>query len=433
MSKTSVEQGSLAARLRAAAQAILRYGMAAIGPIAVAGSQFLLSLQLLRYLSPDDFGAFSFLLIASQFLTGISNALLCAPLSVVASNSNASERDALLRSVFAVNACLTAATLALFGLAGGALGSTALGTALFAVYAALAMMRWFARADAYAAGMPWRTIASDLAYSATLLIGIALLTILGSRTVDPPYAVLLASSAVGMLPFGRRYFSNQMRAFGRAQLRAYGTIWRRYSSWSLTGVVTTEMTGNAHAYIVTLLSGSTAFATVAASALLIRPMTVVMNALTEFERPRMARELDAGRLPAVLRSLVSFRLVLIAGWIVSGLAAAAVLLLNPGLLFPGSYDLNALMTGCALWIVIAGIRLMRTPESAVLQAAGMFRPLAYASIISCGVSVAAVAGILLLAGPIWSIAGILLGEAVFAGWIWRQALRWRRNALAARD
>jgi hypothetical protein len=48
--------------------------------------------------------------------------------------------------------------------------------------------------------------------------------------------------------------------------------------------------------------------------------------------------------------------------------------------------------------------------------------------ISCGVSIAGVALLLVLGGPLYSLVGVFLGEAVFAIWIWRQ-----RRALASGD
>ncbi len=81
------------------------------------------------------------------------------------------------------------------------------------------------------------------------------------------------------------------------------------------------------------------------------------------------------------------------------------------------------------------MRLFRTPESTFLQAVGRFRPLAWASIGSSGVSVLAVILFLAVGGPLWSISGILLGEVVFAALIWRQLARWwaERKAAPAPD
>jgi hypothetical protein len=60
---------------------------------------------------------------------------------------------------------------------------------------------------------------------------------------------------------------------------------------------------------------------------------------------------------------------------------------------------------------------------------GAFKPLAHASLFSSVLSVAAVLLLLMAGGPLWSIAGIFLGETLLAGWTWMQARRWRRSAL----
>ena len=160
------------------------------------------------------------------------------------------------------------------------------------------------------------------------------------------------------------------------------------SSWSLTEVVTTEATVNAHAYLVTFFFGPAAFAPVAASALIIRPIGVVMNAVTDFERPDLARQIDDSRLGGVMRSIRAFRVVLIAAWVATAIAAAGLMTYAPGLIFPSHYHSAYLAIGAALWMAVAGIRLLRTPEGTLLQAAGAFRSLAYASIGSSVVSVA---------------------------------------------
>jgi hypothetical protein len=196
-------------------------------------------------------------------------------------------------------------------------------------------------------------------------------------------------------------------------------------------VLTTEATANAHAYIVTLISGATAFAPLAASALLMRPISVTTNALTEFERPQMARQLADGRRNETFATMRFFRIMLIAAWAATVLAALALMRYAPGALFPKDYDRGYLITGTLLWLAIAGVRTLRTAESVLLQAAGQFRALAHASMISCGVSIIGVVGLLLVGGPLYSLVGVLLGEAVFALWIWRAKGRWQASGAVA--
>jgi len=72
-----------------------------------------------------------------------------------------------------------------------------------------------------------------------------------------------------------------------------------------------------------------------------------------------------------------------------------------------------------MWMVIGFVRMVRAPDSALLQASGRLRPLAMASIMSAGISVIGVLALLLTAGPLWSILGLLAGETIYA---WRMSL-----------
>ncbi|PZU57364.1 MAG: hypothetical protein DI547_13770 [Sphingobium sp.] len=404
---------------------LVRYSLAAVGPIGSAGAQFLLSLVLLRTLDPQAFGSFSFLLIASQLSWGLWSALFCAPLPILLHQGDETARAQLLRCLFSTNLVGAAVAAVLFWAIAAALGVPPLARILFAVYGALALLRWFGRAHAYATGTPLRSTASDLVYSGTLLLGVALAILDHAGSLQLAYGALLVSAFLGLIPFGRTYLRAQFGRFSLFAIRGYGAIWRMHSGWSLLGVLTTEATGNAHVYIVTLFFGPAAFAPIAASALMIRPIGVAINALTEFERAQMARQIVERRLAAVNASVRMFRTVLVGAWIVTASVAAVILAYAPHIMFPSHYPLHFLVTGAALWMLVAGMRLVRTPESALLQAAGAFRQLAFASVVSSGVSIVLVLLLLWTAGPLWSILGIVLGEAVFAGWTWMQAHRWR--------
>lgn len=405
----------------------VRYGLASVGPVGSAGAQFVVSVQLLHVLDPGAFGAFSFLLVASQFSLGLWSALFCAPMPILLSGDEG--RDApMRRCLMSTNLALAIVAFAVFAVLGAILRADPIASLLFAAYAMAMLLRWFARAYAYTTGRPWRTMTSDIIYTVVLLAGVGLVAVIHAASAAPAYASLLAGAALSLAPFGLEYLKQQFGEFSFKALASYKPVWREHSGWSLTGVLTTEATANAHAYIVTLISGATAFAPLAASALLMRPISVVTNALTEFERPQMARQLaqDHGR--EALATMRFFRVMLVAAWAATVVAALALMRYGPSLLFPKSYDRGYLMIGTLLWLAIAGVRTARTAESVLLQAAGQFRPLAHASMISCGVSLVGVLALLILGGPLYSLVGVLLGEAVFALWIWRETSRWRSGA-----
>ncbi len=409
----------------AVASQVVRYSVASVGPVGSAGAQFLLSLVLLRALTPGEFGSFAFLMVASQFSAGLWSALFCAPLPVLLTQGDEASREDVLRSLFASSLAFAAIAFVLFAWLGTSLGVPSLASVYFAGYAAVSLLRWFARTHAYAIGRPLRTMVSDLVYSLALLAGVGLIAFSGIAPLGMSCAVLLLGAVLGLLPFGGQYLVQQFVHVAARDLRRYGAVWRQHSGWSLVGVITTEATTNAHAYIVTGIYGPSAFAAVAASGLLIRPIQVTMNALTEFERAQMARQIGTGQLRAAMASVRFFRMVLIASWLATTVAAALVLTYAPHLVFPEHYDSSFLALGVTLWMAVAGMRLLRTPESTLLQGAGAFRSLAYASMISSGISIAAVFAMLTAGGPMWSIAGILVGETVIALCVWIQARRWR--------
>jgi O-antigen/teichoic acid export membrane protein len=163
-----------------------------------------------------------------------------------------------------------------------------------------------------------------------------------------------------------------------------------------------------------------------------RPISLVTNALTDWERPQMGRRVAADDLAGARSSVRMFRIMLILAWIGTIALAAGLVIWAPQLLFPPKYDRAELMTGMVLSLAIALIRLLRSPESVLLQAAGEFRPLANASLVCCFVSVIFVVLMVSLWAPVWSLLGILAGEAIFALSIWRACARWSAQARPAK-
>jgi O-antigen/teichoic acid export membrane protein len=400
------------------------YALAAIGPISTAVAQFLLSLKMLHTLDAAAFGGFSFLLVTSVLSCGVWSALFCAPLPVVLTHYEAEEKQSVLRALFTTSALGAVLAGVVFFILGRILQLAPREAAIFGVYAALTLMRWYARQYAYANHRVVRVGVSDIAYSAAIVGGLL------SGPANAPFEILLVAGIFSLILFGRLFFAAQVGYFSIGALPHYAKIWRRYSGWSLIGVITTEATGNSHAYLVTSFLGAAAFAPLSASALLIRPIGVVMNALTDFERPRFARQIHGGDLVSARSSVSFFRLVLVAAWIGTALAGWALMTFAPRLVFPPRYSVRELAIGAAIWLAIAFVRLMRTPESALLQAVGVFKPLALASVYSSGASIAIVAILLFKFGALMSLIGIFIGEGVYALWIHRQARAWLSAAAA---
>jgi hypothetical protein len=242
------------------------------------------------------------------------------------------------------------------------------------------------------------------------------------------YPALALGTAAAVASLGGR-FAALLRRPRWAALRGYGAIWQSQSRWSLLGVTTTEATANAHIYLLTLLADPATVAPVAASALLLRPINVIQNALIEYERPQIGRFLSAGAVNEVARSVRLFRAVLLIIWVGTVALAAAIMLLRPTLIFPASYDLITVRLGVALWAGVSLVILLQVPLNVLLQAGGEFRPLARASVVAAAVSVGGVLIAIALAAPIWTIAAIGLGWLASMAVVGRAARDFRRHRL----
>lgn len=404
---------------------VIRYIIATIGPVSSAATQFALSLLMLRLMSHSAFGIFTFLLVASQLSWGIWSALFCAPLPVLLINRTDDDRLAGETTLLSANLLGALFAFFVFGTMAWSVGMSPTTALCYAAYGAVALLRWFGRAYCYVQGHQIRTVLSDVIYSVTVIVTLCVTAL--PLKCDPQlacYASLLAGALMGMMSFGRTYFARQFRVISARSLKGYGAVWQGQARWALLGVMTTEATANAHVYLITLLMGPAAFAPIAASALLMRPVNVAQNALSDFERPQMAALIGKSDAHAIRRSLSAFRFALGAIWLGTVAAAVLVFAIDPAILFPHSYDIHFLVVATILWSLVAALRLVQIPESTLLQAAGEFRPLAMASLWSSIGSVISVFILIIMAGTLWSIAGIVAGAAIYWLWTRRFAAAW---------
>lgn len=405
----------------------LRFLPPALGQVASAGSQFFLSLQLLHTLPPEEFGAFSFLLITVQLGYGISSALLCAPYPLLLGKAeDQTTRQEVVRCFMSGSLFYALAGSVVLGMVGLALGLDATANMVLLAYTVVMLLRWFARSHAYSVAQPMRAAYSDIAYGAMVIAGTIVIRGLPGFSLAQAFGLLLLSAFAALLPFGPSYLLHQFYRVSLGALKDYLKVWRDYARWSLLGVITTEATANAHAYLVTLIVGPSAFAPIAAAQLLIRPITLTQNALGNFERPPLAAALSNGRYDDAFDRVSTLRRMLFVIYGMTLLLAGGLWIWLPDTIFPPEYDRGTLIAGLTLWFLIAGLTTARTPESLLLQALGEFRPLAWASAVSGGLSVVLVVGLLLIAAPVWSLAGVLAGQAVMAALLFRKAANARQ-------
>ncbi len=404
----------------------MRYGLSSFGPVAVSAAHFIVSLVFLHALSRTDFGLFSFVLIAVPFCLSLNGALLgISVTSLVAQAARATADDigTHLKTnwVFAAAAMLAVSALMM------AIHAPARVAFILGAYGAVMTLRGFARSYAYAMHTPFVVAASDFAYAVFVVLPVATLAALQALTIGRAAIALLAASVIGLAVFGRSYIARQLWPGRAGSLASYRPIWRDMTRWSLMGVVLTEMTANAHAYLVTLISGPGAFALLAVGALLMRPVSLVYSALPDLERPAMARAIAAGDRHRAFRIVKEFRTAIGATWFATVLVAGAVLIWFPHLILKKGYSENQALTVAAIYCAIMAVRVLRTPESVLLQAACELEPLARTCLWSSMVSLLTTLALLLAFGPIASLGGILAGEGLMTTNIFTLSRRWRRS------
>jgi hypothetical protein len=401
-----------------------RYGLSAFGPVSVSGAHFAASILFLHFLSRTEFGLFAFLFVIVPLCMSASISLLGASVASAVRDSQTLGED-VIGTHFKANLVLSAlASFVVFALLATSGAPIALALPM-SLYAAVMTSRCFARSYSYLTNTPVRAAAADLAYSALLLTGLGALAISHQLTAMHGADVLLAASLLSLGAFGLRYLARQVWPGRAGSLAAYIPIWRDLTRWSFAGVLLTEITANAHAYLVTLISGPASFALLALGSLMMRPASLVLTALPDMERPVMARALAAGKPADAFRSVKEFRTAAGAVWCGTILLAGALLLWFPHLILKRGYDETQVVVVIAIWAAIQAVRALRTPESVFLQAAREFRPLAKAGLWSSGASLAATLTLLMTFGPVASLAGILFGDLIMTQRIFAITKQWR--------
>ena len=401
--------------------AVRRYGASTAGPVAVSGAHFLASLIFLRTLSTHQFGLFSFVMVVVSFGMSLNVSLIAVPITRHLVTGMAQTRPICFQMNWLVCGGFAAALLAALLASGAPLADAA----LLALFAGVFVFRWFARCFAFVDERGGDAIRSDFLYSllvvgllGTLLLAHRLTFLLGS-------AMLLAAALVALIPFGTAFFRVQLAALRYGNPRAYLPIFRDLTRWSLMGVALTEITVNAHAYLVTFISGASSFALLALGMLLMRPASLMQSALPDLERPAMARAIAAHDMAALSRIQRQFTWGLSIAWLGNMALCAAVLVFFPLLILKKGYGLHDVIVVAAVSGVIMAIRTWRTPLAVLLQAAGQFKQLAGIGTLSGAISVAATLGLLLAFGPIASLGGVALGELVILARVRGMARDWR--------
>ena len=382
-----------------------------MGPVGISGVNFLVTLALLRALPSAQFGQFSFAIVMSGLCLSLTNGLLGAPLASIAQVSTdraPEELNTYLKTSLLIACALGAAVCAAMLPIGMPAGTAA----AFGIYGALMSLRLVARTHAYTLGRPPRSVMSDCTYGLSLLACLGVLVTMNRLRLFETAVTMSLAAILALFPFGAAFFGSLYRAVELGSVRAYRRVWQDLTRWSVLGVVTSELTMNAHAYLVTFICGSKAFALIAVGGLFMRPFSLVLTALPDRESPALARTIADGQIGRALRSAKEYRSVVAVLWTANQALAASLLIWFPSLIAKKGYDLRSVVAVVAIWSLIAAVRGARSPNVMLLFSARKFQILANASVVSSVVALTFTLALLLVAGPTISLLGILVSDAV---------------------
>jgi O-antigen/teichoic acid export membrane protein len=412
---------------------LARFGLASMSSAAVSVSHLLVQLVSVRRLEASEIGTLAFLLVIIQFGYGLSNALVSTPYAIAVNQreDGAEGADGGFDFFFPMNLLLALSQ----GLLCAAIGWVMAGpwaAAAFGLAGVFSLLRWFGRAISYAHHKPGGAAVSDLVYAVLVVAGVGATLAVGAR-LELFGAVIAGAGLLALIPFGAGFlFRHRPTRLGRA-FADYRPVWKRQSAWTLIGVITTEATSNAHSYIVTLFAGPAAFAPIAVGMLFFRPVNVCITALTQLERPRMARAVGRGDERSARGSVRAFMAALVVIWVATVVMAGLILWFVPHVIIKPTLSVETVMIAVGLCAALSLVQCLQAPMSVLTQARGAFRPLAATSVRSCVVGVAAVVAITFLAPSVYTIAGVVLAQLVMMLGIWRLDHDWRRKQREAAE
>ena len=402
------------------------------GEILQSGFHFILNLVLIWALTAYEYGIFAIVLILGGISLTYGNALVSVPAAVhipkLKSPGAINFQDVVFSSfAVAISVALAAIVAAGLWLTIGRPAEAAAGGALVGLWT----LRNHVRATLFARRAMFLTTLSDLSYSASGVTMIATLFWLqsGAPQVTAVLTVLAAANAIAIMVALTGLGAPIRISFRRSVRDRYRAIWLDIV-WSLIGVTTWTIQGQAPMFVVAAFVGPAAYAPIAAGIVLFNPLRTALGAFVNVVRPEFAAGLTHGRRRQVKLTLFSSSAVIM----LCCLAFGAAIWLCWDALNAHIYGDKFTTASMPLIVTLAGLSALiylsyHVPLSLV-QAARGFKTVAIATTLGGMVGLTAVVILLLISTVSWSLAGFAAGEAVCWTYLWIAALRVLGNAPA---
>jgi O-antigen/teichoic acid export membrane protein len=298
-------------RLRPLSSWILRGGAAVSEQALFAGGNFVLNVALARSLAPADYGAFAFTSTLLLILTGVYNAFILEPATVIDPSRYESHLRQYWRAQLGLHVAFTiglGAVLAVAGLVVSNTASTAVGYALTAagVSVPAIYLFWLARRFMYVLRRPLAAMTGSALYLASIAAGL----VIGFRLdLVTPFAgfviIALASLVAGVFMLARVARLTPASASSANPnppftLRSLVAERWQYGRWLFATVCLETAVAPAIVFIATSMLGLAVVGTLRAMQMFVAPLGHGMTALSSLALPALARDFGSDR-PAALR------------------------------------------------------------------------------------------------------------------------------------
>lgn len=389
------------------------FSSAVIDQAILSAANFLVGLLLIRHASDQDYGHYVLGFTALLLLTGLQNAYIGGPLSVLAPRQTPEHRQQMLATLYRQSGrwiVRCALLLALLGALAGFLGWLApLNAVLLTVYAATAataLDREYLRSGLMIYERPEAVLRADLAYVALLVLGAGA----AARFATPAAPWAFAAMALAAL-VGAGLARRALGATPGLQGPELPGLWRQLAplgGWAMLGCLVHWSFSQGYNYVVAGTLDLVAVAAINAVRLLMMPANLMVSGIKQLLLPMAARWHQDQGFDPMLR-----RLALIAA-LIAGLTLAYFGLLwllrdwvFLELLRKPVADRDRMLLLWMLVFLLAGVRDLLMTAVLVRE---RFRQMTWLSAVSALLALIACWQGMQLYGVGGAIIGLLLGE-----------------------
>ncbi len=376
-----------------------------LGPVAVAGAHFLVSLLLIPNLTAVDFGVFAFAMVLLQLGLGFSDGLLGSPLAVV--QARTAPQTFMVFAFINWIYCTIFTAISFIVMLWFADIFTA---AVFSIFILVMIFRWFGRSLLLTAGNRKSVSRSDMLYAISLIAALGPIYLITIINLERVVILMVIAAVISTLFLGRQFFDIQLKATRWALFRDFIPIWKNQTRWSVVAVFANAATIESHVFIVTFIAGPASFAPIALAALFFRPTLIGIYALTQTERPKIARIALNDGIYAAKSATKSFITITTALWFFNAILAAVISIWVLQFFMNDSYDISTVRTCVLSLAIVMAVRCVRQPVLTFLHATSQFRTVANITLYVAPLSLFFAAAGLWIAGAAGSILGLLIAD-----------------------